>query len=1350
MFYCDKFYIGVFLLFSMKRALVFVFVLALIMFSSVGFVYGYIPDFSEYTSDTRCSCEESGARDGRESLWQMDCQGSVYTKPFTLERSLRGFGVYDEDFKNVLFALSPYNEYGCCNSQFYIASEGFDCNPWASTPLIYCDDPYGQAFDSDSDGVVDSCCPSSGELYTNKAGNTRCCNYKRRMVSGYLKGGVFDSDGDGVMESCCANRYICEVEDEGINRETCQGFYSQPHPAGCVKLSGLPGQADTIWDFAKLSPGSVGKNISYYDGKCASVALFENGHIDLEWFYSDANPGSRVPPKIISQITVVPCPEQKPCKNDEVKLPWPPWLGSEEGYGWGNRLWFSESPVELRSFFLGYDELSALDCDEFYETEAAEMEFIDSKNFDLVPSGSKVNLVPKSGEGSENQASYFTGNVVLDNEEGSFFGRIFSYFKGWITGKAVEDSDLPIMEPVNYVIEGGEKIVLTWQELTEKICVGEDGAVAEDCENKVEKLKSDLKKGLDKISDFKINVATFSSIYEERLEDSSIELCVKIRDLGKIDNGRLNSQWFEYELPEGFDKKMTKECFEEDDDYPGCAKACREFMPQNVRDLLDEEQIEESEIRGYCSGDDDRGLNFDFSGSDDEGRKNYFYVLSLKEDEFFNNYHELWEDLRDYAWNPQRDIDGVDTSEDSEESGEGECKERWEPTGGGVKEDCICYVKTNFDCEDEDLDGYGAENTFRESCDYGSKPDCFDDPAEDYEFGDSSSMREIRILSEAGENVYSRQSGLAKTFREWISKKDYTFDEEWQKRKGYVGDNVNPSKENEESYNLYDPRVYFGVPGSFMDFGVEVSACTDGLDNDCDGKFDCEDVGCGESPSCEGTCAAGCFEVEVEEEEKEKVVDSDCFDRESVFTNGVLDEEKAANLMGEGVRFEVLESSEEIKDCSEAENKKCICKIDLVPLDCSVECVDKREELDSLSNDEVKLYGDDCREARDDEEKGNNRLDNRCYSSKNHNGFTVFDYMFFHEPEKYEEGCCCQLCYIKAASFEKKELSDGQKIINALDNLFKVSDGVKAEVLKKAREGTLFTPEDGKLYEQDRIIGKVKAGLGEFICDDSLNILEEKDLSGDEPKYGLYALAVMTIFKAQGITRDAQDYVIGVGKKVPRAELVDNDYGDAWNEVNSRSSLMVGFIASYSNQVPAKECKMCPSRERLDVMYFSSGSSYSSSYFVLSDNINESKFLEGSVFSGKAYSIEPHGIQFDNPYFFEDKGNGLIYKFDKDDFERCEVNSISDSEEFVVGNDFETVIERDNFTLTYPVGVYSENLSMTITDVGFVCNLDSLRGLPEDFSLKSILIETKKSLWNEISLSYIRMVLRFWRDRSIF
>jgi hypothetical protein len=1315
----------------MKRALVFVIVLGLLLFGSVSLVLGSVPDFSGYTSDTRCYCEESGARDGRESVWQTDCRGRVYTDIF-YEHSLRGLGVYDDSFEVALFALGSGREYGCCNGGFYIASEGFDCNPWASgAPVIYCNDPYARAFDSGSDGVVDSCCPTSGEFY-ERGGKTRCCNYKRREVDGYLKGGVYDSDGDGSYDGCCVNQYICDKEGGG---ESCQGFYAQQHPAGCVKLSGLPGQENTIWDFARLSPGSVGKNPKeYYDGKCASVALYEHGHIDLGWFYSDKNPGSRTPPAIISQIEFVDCPEQKPCVKDEVKLPWPPWGVSGEGYGWGNRLWFSEDPVELRSFFMGYDELSAIDCDYFYETEAAEIEFIDSKNFDLVPSGNKVNLVPKSDEGSGNQGSSITGNVVLDSEEKSFFGRIFSHFNGWITGKAVEDSDLPIMEPVSHVIEGGNKIILPWEELTTVLCVGEDGAVADDCNEKIESLKSDLKKGLDKISDFKINVSTFSSIYEERREDSTMEICVKVRDLGKIDKGRLNSQWFEYEIPEGFEEELSEECnFEEDD---GCVQACKKYPSQNVQDLLDENQIGEEEIRGYCSGDESRGLKLSFDGDQRDD-----FIEKMKELE------EMKEDVpEEYIWSPEND--GVQEGHDDDsKNGEDYCKEVFDISADfGVHTDCACWIETNFSCQDEDLDGYGDENTFRENCKYGSAGDCFGEPAEDYEFGDSSAMREIRLLSEAGDNVYSRQHGLARTYRDWISKKDFTFDEDGLKRKKYVGDNVNPSKDKQESYNLYGPRVYFGVPGSFMDFGVEVSACTDGLDNDCDEKVDCEDVGCGESPECEGTCAAGCFDVEVEE--GEEVVDAGCFDRESVFTNGVLDEEKATNLMGEGIRFEVLESSEEIKDCSEQQDKKCICKMDNLPLDCSVECVEKRDELDALSDDMVKLYGDDCREARDDEEGEDVR--DRCYTGPNHNGFTVRDYLFFHNTTDYEEDCCCQICYIKTASFEKKELSDGQKIINALDNFLGVSDGIKAEVLKRAKEGTLYMPENGALYEQEAILGQVKAGLSEFICEDSLNILMEKDLSGEEPWYSLYSLAVLTIFSKEGITTDAEDYVIGEGQKVPRTELVDESYADAWSEVNSRSSLMVGFIAAYTNQVPAKECKMCPSRERLDLMYFGSGSSASSSYFVLSDNIDESTHLEGSVFSGKAYSIQPHGVQFVNPYFFEDKNNGIIYKFSEENLGGCELREIAESEEFIVGNDFENVIERDNFTLTYPAGVYSENLSMTITDVSFVCDLDSMRGLPDDFSLKSILTETKKSLWNGLSLNYIRRVLRVWKGRSIF
>ncbi len=372
-----------------------------------------------------------------------------------------------------------------------------------------------------------------------------------------------------------------------------------------------------------------------------------------------------------------------------------------------------------------------------------------------------------------------------------------------------------------------------------------------------------------------------------------------------------------------------------------CTLACREYMPENVRELIDYPDyilrrlsrnswgdsypyVTSEDIKGYCSGnkDLDPSLKLDFNGGDrdkfiERAKQHGILPERIPEDEF--------------VWNPKND---VNDGEEYDDDGENYCEEYWEDEsrfdfdGFGAKEDCVCWIE--LPCLDKDGDGYGITSQSRiynYMCE-NPEEDCVDSESEvHFDFWAMPDM------------AYYYRRGM-----------DRDSD-------GEYAEHIKPGVEE-------TPKLHRALREDLREAAEDwsggarepgmVSSCTDGVDNDCDGFVDCDESSCGrEDPLCEGTCGNKCSK-------RGNMEGSRCFDKESIMTEGEIDEDKIEEEMGEG-DFLFLPDSNDITDCKSSDEKKCVCKIRKT--NCSEERVNKAEELETEMVDTI-LFKEPCREWR--------------------------------------------------------------------------------------------------------------------------------------------------------------------------------------------------------------------------------------------------------------------------------------------------------------------------------------------------------------------------------------------------
>ncbi len=362
--------------------------------------------------------------------------------------------------------------------------------------------------------------------------------------------------------------------------------------------------------------------------------------------------------------------------------------------------------------------------------------------------------------------------------------------------------------------------------------------------------------------------------------------------------------------------------------------------------------------------------------------------------------------------------------------------------------------------------------------------------------------------------------------------------------------------------------------------------------------------------------------------------------------------------------------------------------------------------------------------------------------------------MFFHRPfPDSEDGCCCEICYKKTSDFVVGE-NIGDLFIGFLAWVLNVEESVKEDILEKAREGTLFSNGKEGLPMYDRVVKKVKESAGGFICNKSLDKMIEKDGTEDMgeglgPNFGMYSAAVQNLFEEEGIIvksgGEEEEYDFGSAGSQRRYQLVDRAYSFTWEQLPKRMTRFTNLAATDIHLINSKDCKLCPSVERLNNMYMGQGSSSSLSYFVFSDMVEELPGDNFDKFSGKGYSVKPHGFVFEKEYNFKDNNVGVIHKFDEQDFDGCDIEELSEEYEFVVKKDSETLINHDNFTFSFPAGSVNQDLTISITKVSFSCDVPDVEKIPENLSLRNVLIETKKVLENSRRFSYFYEVFQRWR-----
>jgi hypothetical protein len=740
----------------------------------------------------------------------------------------------------------------------------------------------------------------------------------------------------------------------------------------------------------------------------------------------------------------------------------------------------------------------------------------------------------------------------------------------------------------------------------------------------------------------------------------------------------------------------------QEEDFNTCQQACKAYYPNRITDV---KGVLLGKIKSRCTN----GYNFD------DKNKNAKWGAEKYKKEVIHSMYGLSELDDEFIWQPK------EIKDDDDLNGQKYCYREYGAKGSRdynllldfeVHDDCVCWIEPS--CKDKDKDGYGT-GEYLSGC-YSLEEDCVDIESE-------INFEESKIYLEAkGSESKKILDGYANVINGFFNKIEFPSIFFGHRSKGdrdeSIADEINPGVE--ESVKLYlDAYILEDDTVSWL------SACNDGLDNDCDGLVDCFDTGCFPSKLatfkafhigdiCPNTCGSAC--------NKEKgTIAAHCF------SDSKLDSFKEENSIDQ---FKEL-AKQDFSDCSQ--EKTCVCELGK----CADVCAN---ELDSRNeNAEGKNYfgkESSYRYATETEKDRTKDSENpKCLlgNGRAKDGKSNYKEYIAINDEKYS--CCCDICEVKETGEKKKTMFD--HILNWVIKTFDLEEKIKNDVLASVKDPTLYSSKPGS---HDIVIPQTRKRLSVYICEESLNnmikINSGSETENIEPNYWLYSLAAIMILKEKNIIKGAsynakQEIPTFVPNEGPGGKW-DENYRTGFERVHNGMLAFGTVLSMEASRVPDFSCKLCPDIKPGRAPR--KGNVFS--YFVYSD------MLEGG-FKGEAYKVEPHGLKFSKEYTFVYNNSAAFFRYSEEEFENCSIGQASEGSNFKILQDSETNITFENISFNFQKDSLPEDTDISITRVSFDCTEPE-----EKTSLLKVMFVAKETL-KDLKNHYenFQKLLNTWRNQ---
>jgi hypothetical protein len=828
---------------------------------------------------------------------------------------------------------------------------------------------------------------------------------------------------------------------------------------------------------------------------------------------------------------------------------------------------------------------------------------------------------------------------------------------------------------------------------------------------------------------------------------------------------------------EDTDSDGFTECVAED--YWTCQAACEKFAPLNIRAMIEQGILNpDTDIFGECT---DRDINDQDAVKDKTEQRGY--IEQIKKEKNIANIN------MDHVFNPEDD--GADYFDAYGEkklhtnidlNGEKYCQDVDGSAFNFAVVDCLCYV--DKPCIDEDGDGWGAEGTYAGNCPKGGG-DCWDT---------EPPFSEINPQLDRSNEYYI---DIIKDKRAQIDRNG----------DGKIADDINPGKVESSNANGKTENVVYGswfeTAAVFPDERLDISICTDGLDNDCNGAIDCNDAKCVVEDSrnrgisltrysedsltysiyeaqCLGTCSDACLQ------KYDNVKEGHCVEKDEVFSQNPVTKYRDVNheyirstlkLRPEEshILMDPIQDKNNLKDCqfhgspsNEYRGGICVCVLES---NCEDACKNKASQLsDEAGNEYIPASKDPYSEASYEDNQhqkalGSSGSDN-CFIKNTDEVKNPYD---FYTTSGDGTGCCCNLCEKTnnpTKGFTWEEVKAG--IGFAIDYVLHGGD-IKATIdtVKQRELSNLFNSIKENPYsrpQKELVSDIVNRFLDNTLCKEVV----DKVLESDRMKDQLHSLATLAAMSHEGIV-DVGENIIAredislAGYEItsipPKdsppitypAPTLNSDYKGEYGEGEEYRAFYdhafpealraIFDLANLAIHHPGGDCKICPSSETITKQGFS--------YITYSDLIEGKVSDKGLIgTTGVVYSAEPHGITFLKPFKLEYSGNGFPSVFSQEEFENgdCLLEAISETTTFVITTN-QTNFTYENLTFNFPEYSVSNDTEVTITKKSFDCALNVFLRY-EDFvgepTLFELLYSAEKVVEEEKGLSFFDRFFKKW------
>jgi hypothetical protein len=636
----------------------------------------------------------------------------------------------------------------------------------------------------------------------------------------------------------------------------------------------------------------------------------------------------------------------------------------------------------------------------------------------------------------------------------------------------------------------------------------------------------------------------------------------------------------------------------------------------------------------------------------------------------------------------------------------------------GKHDDCVCWIEIG--CFDEDKDKYG-DGRYLGKC-KSLEEDCVDEDSK-VNFDKSPLIKEFENNWE-GPNKEAKISEIKKTFKDammgFIDRVEDRDSVPFQITLGdeddRIADEISPGKK--ETINLYS-TVHFLTNSKIMSKALWITACNDGIDNDCDGHVDCFDEDCYPSTRsyqklnierkdildsyyetievnvCEGTCGEACIKAD------SGTVAAHCLT--------IAEYEKLSGERSHNPNSLKTLPEEGYSDCTYG--KSCVCEIG----ECDAVC---KREFERTNNGigitgSHKLFEKTSKKAEKREKDTNT-----CYFDKKSTS-TLKDkinvYEKFVQTAGPQEACCCDMCekteeviLIPSSLITKLKIWVGK-------NLLKIPANIDQQTKEARIIPTEHSGDKPERYDSLMPVLKQKGGgdqrlLHALFCEEVVEHLLKVDETGGDDKrkqYGLYSgLALTMLLEESPDLFSLEKFKIAIDKKDIELVLptIKKDYEEGTSDLISRAFLFITSEIGYNmlhyrtNNYAKEGCKLCWPVPDIDENGKSHFKSSSNSYFVFSD------MIQGTYY-GQGYAVTPHDMLFQKEYELIYENPSYIYKFDQEEFENCVVEPISEPSTVMLQTG-EATITYENMTFKFPQDSVSEETELSIKKISFDCTQD--------------------------------------------